>query len=61
MTMQDFVNVINTYYHYDRPFEFDDFKSAFFVLGKDYDISFSGITLKEGRNTLIENEVNVCI
>ena len=57
MTMKDFVNS----WYSDSLYEvqFSEFKNdAYFILGKDYNISLNEQVLVEGKNTINEIEVN---
>ena len=62
MTMQDLVNIVYSDSLYEV--EFAEFKNAaYFILGKDYNISlyeneYNEHVLKEGNNTINEIEVN---
>ena len=65
MTMQDFVNTFYSDSLYEV--EFTEFKNAaYFILGKDYNISLhdnedNEHILKEGNNTINDIEVSACI
>ena len=57
MTMKDFVNSWYSDSLYEV--EFSEFKNdAYFILGKDYNISLNEQVLVEGKNTINEIEVN---